>query len=112
MTKRLAGKVALVTGGSRGLGRGIAEAYAGEGANIIVNFVKDSAAADAVVTQVKALGADAIAIKADVGDQKAVQGMVDAGASSAVARSTSSSTTPGCSIRCPLPRCRSRPGTR
>jgi 3-oxoacyl-[acyl-carrier protein] reductase len=79
MTKRLAGKVALITGGSRGLGRGIAGAYAGEGANIIVNYVKNSAAADAVVAQVKNLGADAIAVKADVGDEKAVQGMVDAG---------------------------------
>ena len=68
MTKRLAGKVALITGGSRGLGRGIAEAFAGEGANIVVNYVKDSAAADAVVAKVKALGGDAIAIKADVGD--------------------------------------------
>jgi 3-oxoacyl-[acyl-carrier protein] reductase len=77
MTKRLAGKVALVTGGGRGLGRGIAEGFAGEGANIIVNYVKDAAAAEAVVAKVKSLGAEAIAFKADVGDEKAVQDMVD-----------------------------------
>jgi 3-oxoacyl-[acyl-carrier protein] reductase len=78
MAKRLAGKVALVTGGSRGLGRGIAEGFAAEGANVIVNFVKDSASAEAVVAKVKDLGADAIAVKADVGDENAVQGMVAA----------------------------------
>jgi 3-oxoacyl-[acyl-carrier protein] reductase len=61
------------------LGRGIAEAFASEGANVIVNYVKDAEAAEAVVAKVKSLGSDAIAIKADVGDEKSVQGMVDAG---------------------------------
>jgi len=49
MAKRLAGKVALVTGGSRGLGRGIAEGFAAEGANVIVNYVKDAVAAEAPI---------------------------------------------------------------
>ena len=40
-TGKLAGKVALVTGGSRGLGRGIAEGFAAEGAKIVVNYLKD-----------------------------------------------------------------------
>jgi 3-oxoacyl-[acyl-carrier protein] reductase len=79
MTKRLAGKVALVTGGSRGLGRGIAEGFAGEGANVVVNYIKDAAAAEAVVDKVKSLGCDAFAVKADVGEQHAVQAMIDAG---------------------------------
>ncbi len=79
MTKRLTGKVALITGGSRGLGRGIAEGFASEGANVIVNYVKDASAADAVVAKIKTLGGDAIAVKADVGDEHAVQAMVDAG---------------------------------
>jgi len=79
MAKRLAGKVALVTGGSRGLGRGIAEGFAAEGANVIVNYVKDAASAEAVVGKVKSLGADAISVQADVGDEGAVRGMVDAG---------------------------------
>jgi 3-oxoacyl-[acyl-carrier protein] reductase len=77
MTKRLAGKVALVTGGSRGLGRGIAESFASEGANVVVNYLKDAAAADDVVAAIKSLGCDALAVKADVGDELAVQSMVD-----------------------------------
>jgi 3-oxoacyl-[acyl-carrier protein] reductase len=79
MAKRLAQKVALVTGGSRGLGRGIAEGFAAEGASVVVNYLKDAAAADAVVAKIKALGADAIAVKADVGDETAVRDMVEAG---------------------------------
>ena len=78
MAKRLAGQVALVTGGGRGLGRGIAEGFGAEGANVVVNYMKDSASAEAVVAKIKAVGADAIAVQADVGDEKAVQGMIDA----------------------------------
>src|ERR1700760_3155535 len=78
MTKRLAGKVALVTGGSRGLGRGIAEGFASEGANVVVNYIKDAEAAEAVVAKVKSLGCDAIAVKANVGEQPAVEAMIDA----------------------------------
>ena len=78
MAKRLAGQVALVTGGGRGLGRGIAEGFGAEGANVVVNYMKDSASAEAVVAKIKAAGADAIAVQADVGDEKAVQGMIDA----------------------------------
>lgn len=79
MTKRLAGKVALVTGGGRGMGRGIAEAFAREGANVIVNYISNTAAAEAVVATVEKLGGQAIAVKADVGDENAVQAMIDAG---------------------------------
>jgi 3-oxoacyl-[acyl-carrier protein] reductase len=78
MAKRLAGQVALITGGGRGLGRGIAEGFGAEGANVVVNYMKDSASAEAVVAKIKAVGADAIAVQADVGDEKAVQGMIDA----------------------------------
>jgi len=79
MTKRLAGKVALVTGGGRGMGRGIAEAFASEGANVIVNYVNNTAAAEAVVAKVESYGGQAIAVKANVGDENAVQAMIDAG---------------------------------
>lgn len=79
MTKRLAGKVALITGSSRSMGRGIAETFASEGARIIVNYVKNEAAAQDVVAKVKELGSDAIAVQADIGDEMAVRRMVDIG---------------------------------
>jgi 3-oxoacyl-[acyl-carrier protein] reductase len=79
MANRLAGKVALVTGGSRGLGRGIAESFAAEGAKVIINYVKDSTAADAVAATAKKHGSDALTVKADIGDERAVQHMVDTG---------------------------------
>jgi 3-oxoacyl-[acyl-carrier protein] reductase len=75
--ERLSGRVALVTGGSRGLGRGIAEGFAKEGARIIVNYVKDAGAATAVVNRIKEMGSNAIAVKADVGNAGDVQRMVE-----------------------------------
>ena len=59
-TGRLAGKVALVTGGSRGLGRGIAEGFATEGARVVVNYMNDEKAANTVVETIKQNGSDAI----------------------------------------------------
>jgi 3-oxoacyl-[acyl-carrier protein] reductase len=75
---RLAGKVALVTGGGRGLGRGIALGFAAEGAKIVVNFVRDAASADAVVAQIKSNGGAALAVQADVGEAGPVEAMVKA----------------------------------
>jgi 3-oxoacyl-[acyl-carrier protein] reductase len=75
---RLSGKVALVTGGSRGLGRGIAEGFAAEGAKIVVNYIKDEKAADTVVDAIKKGGSDAISVRADVGEVDDVKRMVDA----------------------------------
>lgn len=62
----LANKVALITGSSRGLGQAIAERYAALGANIIVNYTKGKEAADQVVSNIKAMGVDAIAVQADI----------------------------------------------
>jgi 3-oxoacyl-[acyl-carrier protein] reductase len=76
-TGRLAGKVALVTGGSRGLGRGIAEGFAAEGARVVVNYIKDEKAANAVVEAAKKSGSDAIAVRADIGEVDDVKQMVD-----------------------------------
>jgi 3-oxoacyl-[acyl-carrier protein] reductase len=77
-TGKLAGKVALVTGGSRGLGRGIAEGFAAEGAKIVVNYVKDADAADAAVDAISRAGGEAIAVRANVGDEEDAQALVDA----------------------------------
>jgi len=62
----LEGKVALVTGGSRGIGRAVALALANAGAKVAVNYVSNSSAADAVVAEVAQAGGEAKAIQADV----------------------------------------------
>lgn len=65
--KRFTGKVALITGAGRGIGRGIALHLAQEGADIVINDRVDSADARAVVGEIEALGQRAVAIAADVG---------------------------------------------
>jgi 3-oxoacyl-[acyl-carrier protein] reductase len=64
----LHGKVALVTGSSRGIGRAIALRYAALGADIVINYAKDAAAAGEVEAAVSAAGAKAITVQADVSD--------------------------------------------
>lgn len=73
----LDGKVALVTGASRGIGRGIALALAGAGADVVVNYRRDAAAAAETVAAIEALGRRAVALAADVGDWPAVAAMVE-----------------------------------
>jgi 3-oxoacyl-[acyl-carrier protein] reductase len=75
---KLDGKIALITGSSRGIGRGIALAFAREGAHIAVNYRRDAAAADATVHTIEELGTSARAFQADVSEWAAVQAMVDA----------------------------------
>jgi 3-oxoacyl-[acyl-carrier protein] reductase len=76
-SKRLSGKVALVTGGSRGLGRGIAEGFAAEGAKVVVNYLKDEKAANAVVASAEKAGSQAIALRANIGEAGEVQTMIE-----------------------------------
>ena len=63
---RLKDKIAVVTGASRGVGRAIALAYAHEGANVVVNYASNEAAADQVVREIEALGRKAVKIQGDV----------------------------------------------
>lgn len=71
----LTGKTALVTGASRGIGRAIALKLAQAGANIVVNYAGSEAAASETVEQVKALGRDAIMVRANVSDSEDVNEM-------------------------------------
>jgi NAD(P)-dependent dehydrogenase (short-subunit alcohol dehydrogenase family) len=75
---KLAGKVALVTGGSRGLGRAISVALAREGARVAINFARDEKAADETKALLAEIGPAPILAKADVTDRAAVQAMVKA----------------------------------
>ena len=71
----LTGKTALVTGGSRGIGRAICLELARLGANVAVNYAGNSAAAEETVAACQALGVDAFAIQASVADSEAVTAM-------------------------------------
>ena len=69
-------KVALVTGSSRGIGAAIAQAFAAEGATVVVNYLQNQDAAEAVVDSCKKSGGDALAIQADVTAEDSVNHMV------------------------------------
>ena len=73
----LAGKVAIVTGGSRGIGRAIVETLAGEGVNVTFFFKGNQAAADEVVAAVLAAGGQATALQVDVSDAAACAAAVE-----------------------------------
>jgi 3-oxoacyl-[acyl-carrier protein] reductase len=73
---KLDGKIALITGASRGIGRGIALEFAREGAHVAVNYRRDAAAAAATVQAIVALGSSAAAFQADVSEWAAVEHMV------------------------------------
>lgn len=74
---RLKGKIAIVTGASRGIGRGIAEVFADEGADVAVNYVASAQAAEDVAAAIRCKGRRAIAVKADVANRAEVEAMVD-----------------------------------
>ncbi|WP_088342573.1 MULTISPECIES: SDR family oxidoreductase [Rhodomicrobium] len=76
MSNSLRGKVALVTGGSRGLGAAIAEALAEHGADVAISYVASAGKAEAVVERLIAKGVRALAIRSDQGDMAAAKPLV------------------------------------
>ena len=74
---KLANKVALVTGGSRGIGAAIAKRLAADGASVAITYAKDATAASAVVKAIERDGGKAIAIQADAADAEAVKGAIE-----------------------------------
>src|SRR5258706_5077984 len=74
---KLANKVALVTGGSRGIGAAIAQRLATDGDNVAITYAKDAKAASAVVKAIERAGQKAIAIQADAIDADAVAAAVE-----------------------------------
>ncbi len=78
MAAELAGKVAIVTGASRGIGRATAIALAAAGAQVVVNYARSSTAADEVVAEIVAAGGSAIALQADVSDADQVEALIQA----------------------------------
>jgi 3-oxoacyl-[acyl-carrier protein] reductase len=77
MSKKLEGKIALITGGSRGIGAAIAKRLAADGANVAITYSKGVDAAASVVKEIERAGGKAIAIQADAADAGAVEAAVE-----------------------------------
>lgn len=78
MEKRLNGKVAIVTGASRGIGKAIAKLYAQHGAKVLVNYIQNEAGAEQTVAEIKADGGEGMIFRADVSQREETEAMAAA----------------------------------
>ena len=74
---RLEGKIAIVTGGTRGVGKAVALAFAGEGADVAINYTRSEDAALGIVDEIAKMGRKGLSFKVDVADNGQVKEMVD-----------------------------------
>ncbi len=77
MAVKLKGKITLVTGADRGIGRGIVEVFAEEGADVAVNYIEEPEKAEAVAQWVREKGRRSIIVKGDVSRRADVEAMID-----------------------------------
>jgi enoyl-[acyl-carrier protein] reductase III len=75
--RRFDGKIALVTGSGRGIGKAIALRFAGEGADVVINYFRNRAPAEETAAEVEALGRRALVVRADVGEPEDIDRLVD-----------------------------------
>ena len=76
--KKLTGKVALVTGASRGIGAATARRLAADGARVVVNYNRSPGPAEELVASIRKAGGQAVAVKADMSEPSAIPGLFDA----------------------------------
>lgn len=76
--KDLTGKVAVITGGSKGIGNAIAKRYGEEKMKVVINYNSDKAGADKAVQEIKDAGGDGVAVQADISSEEGVQKLLDA----------------------------------
>lgn len=74
---KLSGKIAVVTGGSRGIGAAVAKGLGKEGATVIINYNHSQEEAEAVVNEIKAMGSVAVALQADISDAEATRVFIE-----------------------------------
>jgi 3-oxoacyl-[acyl-carrier protein] reductase len=77
LMSKLANKVALVTGGSRGIGAAIAKRFAEDGASVAITYAKDATSASAIVKAIELAGGRAVAIQADAADPEAIKAAIE-----------------------------------
>jgi acetoacetyl-CoA reductase len=75
--EKLSGRIAVVTGGSRGIGAAVAKGLGKEGATVIINYNHSQEEAETVVNEIKAMGSSAIALQADISDAEATKVFIE-----------------------------------